>query len=117
MNISERAARRPQNAWHHIKVGALLFAGVALQLLALRIELAMHFTSGMFFDPLPTIWHVVVVAFVPAANGWSLYVVTSSRPRAPRWTALANGAAIAITAVYSLLFLPILPIATIGILF
>src|SRR5215813_2404260 len=90
--------------------------GVVYPALVIGIELATHLCAQTLFDPMPTIWHAIAIVFVPASNlliwkkleaGWRWNV---------RWLAFANGAAIAIAAVYALLFLPLAPLAVVGIL-
>ena len=67
---------------------------------------------------MPTFWHVAVVRLVPASNLllW-LRICRNARRGSAVWLAFANGAAIAIAALYALLFLPLLPIAVVGVMF
>jgi len=48
----------------------VLFAlfGVCLPLLTLGLELLSGMCASVFFDPIPSIWHVLLVAVVPAAT-------------------------------------------------
>jgi hypothetical protein len=100
--------------------GWLLAFGVVLPAVVIGIELATHMCAQSFFDPMPTYWHAAAVAFVPACNllTWS-YLFRSYLEYEPRlsikWLAFANGAAIAIAALYALLFLPLLPLAVLAI--
>src|SRR5438093_6712458 len=47
---------------------AVILFGVFLPLGTLFAELATHMCAGTFFDPIPTWWHVALVALVPVAN-------------------------------------------------
>lgn len=94
---------------------SLLF-GVILPVIAIGYELATQGCASIFFDPIPSAGHLLLVAMVPASNLLLWSSLTDVQPR-PRFLALANGVAIAISAVYSILFLPVLPLAAIGIVF
>jgi hypothetical protein len=92
-----------------------LFA-VALPLATLLFELLRGLCAEFLFDPLPTLWHILLVVWVPAANlfvGIQLYRGTE-RLRPVAW---ANGSALGVSLFYCLLFLPLVPIGFIGILF
>lgn len=94
---------------------ALLF-GSGLPAAAILIELTTGWCAGAFFDPLPSFAHLLLVSTVPIVN-LLVWMMLRSGASAPRWLALAAGAAIAVAATYALLFLPILPIAVVAVLF
>lgn len=79
------------------------------------IELATGLCAGMFFDPVPTIGHLLLIAMVPGVN--FLLWRALQCDAAPAWLLVAGGASIAIAASYSLLFLPMLPFALVATLF
>lgn len=94
---------------------SLLF-GVLLPLGTLGFELVTGLCAGELFDPMPTLLHLVLVALVPACNFfvWSSFTRAHTRPRV---LAFANGIAIAVAALYSILFLPLLPFAAVAIMY
>lgn len=92
-----------------------LVLGVIFPAAVILIELTTGLCSGMFFDPLPTPGHLLLVAMVPLVN-FLLWRAARRDSGEVRWLAYAAGAAAAIGTVYTLLFLPILPFAFIGIL-
>jgi hypothetical protein len=128
---------------------ALLVFGVALPLITLGIELATGMCAGAFFDPIPTWWHVALVAFVPLANLLLWLAARQGKTTGPDLSRLAptnhvlfpfdagggarsgfsgwaehrnplawaNAFAIGITLFYAILFLPLLPAASIALLF
>ena len=103
-------ARREPGIW--IVVFAVIYpAGV------IAIELTEKLCASVLFDPMPTVWHILVVSLVPASNLLVFRHLRSDAPRHSAWFALANGAAIAIAGLYALLFLPVLPLAVVGIPF
>lgn len=94
---------------------SLLF-GVILPMIAIGYEVATQACASMFFDPIPTLPHLLLVSLVPAGNYLLWRSLTRDRPRR-RYLVFANGMVIAIAAVYSILFLPLLPYAVIGVVF
>lgn len=94
---------------------SLLF-GVILPVIAIGYELATQGCASTFFDPIPSLGHLLLVALVPASNFLLWSSLTDVQPRR-RFLAFANGVAIAVAAVYSILFLPVLPLAAIGVVF
>jgi hypothetical protein len=91
-----------------------LIFGVLLPLATIGIELVSQLCAENIFDPLPTPLHLVLVALVPACNLWVWCSFTRSHTRHRR-LAFANGLAIAVAALYSVLFLPLLPVSTVAI--
>jgi len=86
----------------------LLLLGVVLPAVTLLLEAASGMCAGAFFDPTPTVWHGLLVAFVPLANGLVWLALKRNDPRRLRLLAWLNGAAIGIAIFYSLLFVPLL---------
>lgn len=115
--MSDLAAVSPFSPWRFIRSGTLLTFGVALPLGALLFELITHFSARALFDPIPTFAHVFLVAFVVAANAWCCYVVTRQRFTHALWAMRAIGFTIGIATYYSVLYAPVLPIASFGVLY
>jgi len=98
--------------------GAWMLAfGVIYPAAVVAFELATHFCARTFFDPMPTSGHMLAAGFVPASNLAVWMLPRNGSPRSVKLLAFANGAAIAIAGFYALLFLPLLPLALIGIVF
>ena len=100
-------------------MGTVLIAlfGILLPAVTLAIELATGMCAEVFFDPIPTLGHVLLVAFVPLAN---LLALIGAARQLTRWrTSLlwANGIAMGIALVYTLVFLPITPLGVIAIIY
>lgn len=95
----------------------LLLFGVLLPVVTLAIELLTHQCAGIFFDPIPTWWHVLLVALVPAANLGAWLAVrrgTSARPRA---LGHLNAFAIGVALAYALVYAPLVPLAVMALAF
>jgi hypothetical protein len=79
--------------------------GVVLPLLVLLFEMAAHFCGGVFFDPVPTVWHALLLATVPGLNAWLLL---GGRGACEHGRGLGAGVALVVALFYGVLFLPIL---------
>ena len=44
------------------------FAGVIMPAISITVEATTHICAEVFFDPIPTIWHLLLVIFVPLAQ-------------------------------------------------
>lgn len=96
---------------------ALLVFGVVLPLITLGIELTTHMCAGAFFDPIPTWWHVLLVASVPLANFLVWRAIRDGDARHRSLLAWLNAFAIGIPLFYALIFLPIMPPAVFAVIF
>jgi hypothetical protein len=96
----------------------MLLFGVLLPAIALVVELTTHMCGESFFDPIPTLGHVLAVAMVPLANLLTLRAL-SRRGTAGRLDRLvfAQALAVGIAGVYALTFAPITPLALVAIPF
>ncbi len=94
--------------------GSLVVASV-FPACVIGIELVTGFCAGTFFDPVPTLGHLLLIATVPLVNLLLWRALRSGAVSA--WLLVAGGAAIAVSASYSLLFVPMLPFALIAIIF
>lgn len=99
-----------------LNAGFLIF-GVILPLIAIGFEFCTGMCAAIFFDPLPTLGHVLLVALVPVANLLVWLAVRGHHWRHRTKLGWANGAAIAVALFYGLLFLPLTPFALIGVVF
>src|SRR6185503_16603716 len=93
------------------------FAGVIMPTLSITLEATTHICAGIFFDPIPTIWHLMLVIFVPLAQ---LQVWFAIRRRAADRLALAgflNAVVIGISVFYSIVYLPLLPMGVLALMF
>lgn len=111
-NPSKKAER--SSKWKSFRSGLLFTFGILLPLGTLVFEAVTGMCAGMLFDPIPTIGHALLVAVVPSANFLVWLALTKNYQKNLIWLGLLNGAAIAISFYYALLFLPVLPIAVIG---
>jgi hypothetical protein len=94
----------------------LLTLGVVLPLITLIFELFTGMSAGVLFDPMPSWFHVFAIALVPTANLW---IWRAGRTRDSKHASLLgwlNGAASGVCLYYSVLYLPFMPFACVGII-
>ena len=94
-----------------------IFAGVIMPAISVTVEVTTHVCADLFFDPIPTVWHLLFVIFVPLAQ---LQVWFAIRRRNPDRLALAgflNAVTIGISVFYSIVYLGLVPLAMLALLF
>lgn len=94
----------------------ILFAGVILPAIAISLEATMHICARMFFDPIPTSWHMLLLILVPLAQLQVWFAIRRADPNSLQLAGFANAAAIVISLLYSFIFLPLLPFAALTLL-
>jgi hypothetical protein len=88
--------------------------GVVFPAGVLLFESVASFCGAVFFDPIPSGWHFLWIALVPAVNGWLLW---GAGRAAAGHRGIAAGF-IAVTAwFYALLFFPLIHLSVIALLF
>jgi hypothetical protein len=103
----------PRGKARHV---VLVLFCILLPAASVLIELGTRMCADLIFDPLPTPWHVAMALLLPAANAAVFWMTGRDRVTGRRWLGWLNGAAIGVGACYTLLFLPLLPIAVFAIL-
>lgn len=91
-------------------------AGVVLPAISIIVETTSHICAETFFDPIPTMWHVLLVVFVPLAHLQVWLAVRQGSTERPVLLGLANAAAIGISIFYTIVYLPILPMAFVALI-
>jgi hypothetical protein len=86
-----------------------IFLGVILPFIALLVEYQCRFCTGAFFNPIPTWWHVAMVAWVGIGNGWILAYLANEGYKPSGREGLIIGSVIGISLIYAVRFLPIMP--------
>ncbi len=121
MNQLESEKSAPQNSrgatsdgkhvvgiWH-------LILGVVYPGIVIAIEFVTRFCAETFFDPMPTFLHTLLVLSVPIGNFLVWWHLRQGAAPDSKWIAFTNGTSIAIAGFYTLLFLPLVPIALIAV--
>jgi hypothetical protein len=114
---TEQIQKNPSTGKKILRASKLFYVisfGIVLPLVALAIEVLFAWCAQVFFDPVPTLFHGVMVALVPLANLFALLASWGRFQSSRRRILFLNGIAIGISAFYSVLFIPIMPMAVIA---
>lgn len=95
------------------KLALLVFIGILLPAFTLGFEAVTHMSGEAFFDPIPTIFHGLLIAIVPLSNMLMLMALSRSRIVHAKRLALINAFAIGVALFYTVLYLPLTPVAPI----
>jgi len=92
------------------------FFAVILPAVTLGIEAVTHMCGGVFFDPIPTFWHGLVVACVPVLNFLLWQMAHRPSVSAPMWRLAGGAMAAVIAGGYAILFVPLVIPAVVAII-
>ena len=90
--------------------------GVFLPVVALALEICFRPFQGSFFDPMPTLFHGLLIALVPLSNAMLIKSLVLQRPHLPRYFPWLQAFAMGVSLLYAILFLPATPIAAVAVL-
>jgi hypothetical protein len=112
----EQARETRGRLWRRLLLPTLL-AGIILPTISIVVEATTHMSAEDLFDPIPTLWHLLLVAFVPLAHlqVW-LAIRKGSTQRGPL-LGMANAVAMGVSIFYTIVYLPVLPLAAIAVTF
>ncbi len=103
----------PLPKWAGFKRFVAWMFGVVAPLAVIVFEFGSGFCGGVFFDPIPTFWHVLLVATVPFGNA---YLLIKAGRKVSTWVGALTGSVLAVSTFYGLLFLPLLPASVIALI-
>lgn len=95
----------------------LLIGGVILPVAATAFELTTHFCARTFFDPFPTPAHVLLFALIPISNFLVWMAARRNMTDILGALTLGTGMAMGVAILYSLMFLPVVPLSVLAVLF
>jgi hypothetical protein len=87
--------------------------GVVLPAIVALLEISTSFCGGVFFDPVPTWWHALLILLVPAINAWFLKGAPGGKES---MKGFAAGLAVVVAVFYGLLFLPLAPLSMVALI-
>jgi len=96
--------------------GLALTFGVIIPAITILVELITEMCATTFFDPLPTWPMTLLVMSVPLVN-LHLWFASKSKANISNWILWLYGASFTISLVYTLIMLPLYPIAAIGVIY
>ena len=109
----EQADKPIRRRWH----GFTFVAGVLLPTISIAVEATTHICADVFFDPIPTMWHLLLVIFVPLAHLQVWLAVRKRQTERGALLGLANAIAIGISIFYTIVYVPLLPLALIALIY
>jgi len=93
-----------------------LIAGIIVPAIAITVEASTHLSASVFFDPIPTAWHLAMVILMPLAQLHVWFTIRRGTPNRLMLAGFVNAAVIGISLFYSLCYLPFAPVAVLTIL-
>lgn len=93
-----------------------LFAGVIMPAISITVEVTSHICANVFFDPIPTVWHLLLVIFVPLAQLQVWFAIRRRTPDRLAFAGFLNAVTIGISIFYAIVYLPIVPLALLTLL-
>ncbi|HEX3249826.1 MAG TPA: hypothetical protein VHS05_10395 [Pyrinomonadaceae bacterium] len=93
-----------------------LVAGVILPAIAITVEATTNVCAHMFFDPIPTHWHLLLVILVPLTQLQVWMALRRNDPSRLGIAAVANALSIGVSLFYSFIYLPLIPFAALTLL-
>jgi hypothetical protein len=106
-----------QSAPQPVSLGRIIahsIFGVFLPALALGFEIVTGWSDAIYVNPIPTVMHAILVGMVPAIIAFNLYRCGRRKSIRP-WDLHLNSLCIALSVVYSVIYLPIAPFGVIGV--
>lgn len=108
------AAAPPAKRGMHL---LFLFAGVLLPAFTLGFECVTHLSGQSTVDPIPGVWHILLIASVPLSNLLTWLALLRGAVSRSRQLIRLNAFAMGVALFYTLIYLPIMPLAVVGIAF
>lgn len=90
--------------------------GIVLPVVTLFVEMVWAWCAQALFDPLPTLFHAIMISIVPIANLLALLVRNGHYRASAGKILFLNGIAIGVSAFYTILFIPVMPIAAVAVI-
>ena len=115
--MEEEVLYKPAPPYHPGPNRFTFFAGVIMPAISITVEATSHICADMFFDPIPTFWHLLLVIMVPLAQLQVWFAIRRRDPDRLAFAGFANAVAIGISIFYSIVYLPLLPLTMLALLF
>lgn len=93
-----------------------LIAGTIVPAIAITVEAGTHICARMYFDPIPSVWHLMLVILMPLGQLHVWYTIRRGAPERLTLAGYVNAAVIAVSLFYSICYLPFVPVAVLTVL-
>ena len=111
---------QPRKSEKKFTISAFVYAiifGVALPAVTILVELITGMCADVFFNPIPTIFHLILIIIVPLGNFLVAFALFKNKTEKTAMLNVINSITIGISILYSIFFIPIMPFAMVGIMF
>jgi hypothetical protein len=115
--IEAKPSPTPSPAISGFATVLVMVCGIVLPTITILVEALLHMCAEAFFDPLPTVGHVFALATVPLAGVFSLRTLWRGDGAQIDAAVFAQAFAVAVAAVYALIFAPMTPVSVLAIAF
>lgn len=115
--VSEPEKKEPNTKPNLELTVFILAGGIILPLIALIVELTTKMCASVFFDPIPTIGHILLVGSVPVLIFITYLTLVIKRYQYPSLGDCLIGFVTGVTLIYTLRFLPLTVLAMFGVLY
>ncbi len=109
--IRFRESLKQTGAWTQFRRGTLWLTAVIWPAITLMFELSTRLCSGYWFDPMPTLLHVLLLGLVPMGNGWVLWKLAKNPDPVGPWHRAVIAFNTGTSLLYTLMFAPAIPIS------
>jgi vault protein inter-alpha-trypsin-like protein len=92
-----------------------LFAGVIMPVISITMEATTHICAKRYFDPIPSVWHLLLVIFVPVAQLHVWFIINRGTTKRLGLAGWLNALSLGVAIFYSFVFIPFLPLAALPI--
>jgi len=103
---------KPPNEGHQ---SLTLLAGVILPAIAITLEATAHICAQRLFEPIPSVWHLILVIFVPVAQLHIWFIINRGTTQRLVLASWLNVLSLGVSIFYSIVFIPLLPLAVLPI--
>ncbi|MBL6842621.1 MAG: PEP-CTERM sorting domain-containing protein [Verrucomicrobiae bacterium] len=107
--------KQKSETFAQFRFGLLVLTSVVWPLIVLVIEVVTRMCTALVFDPMPSIWHAFVLFGIPVGNLLALLRLKNTSATQPHWVSLLVSFNVGVSLVYTLFFMPLLPIGVLGI--
>ncbi len=109
--IRFRESLKQTGAWTQFRRGTLWLTAVIWPTITLMFELSTRLCSGYWFDPMPTLLHVLLLGLVPIGNAWVLWKLAKNPDPIGPWHRAVIAFNTGTSLLYTLMFAPAIPIS------
>ena len=94
-----------------------MLGGVILPTISITLEATTHICAETFFDPIPSMWYLMLVIFVPVAQLHVWFTIARGTPKHLARAGWLNALVLGISLFYSFVYIPLLPLAALTLIF